>query len=144
MVHMTAPLEDLLLFFKQLTELGSYFGYTVNAPKCQLIVKEASKINAHRLFEGTAVESVDGYRTLGSVIDNVKAYETFKATTAGMYANLFKKLRTSSKNIPSKLLRMLHKRRATKIKFLVQDNAKISEYLQMQKPTSKARPTVVL
>ena len=25
--------EDLLLFFKQLTEHGSYFGYSMNAPK---------------------------------------------------------------------------------------------------------------
>ena len=37
-------LEDLLLFYKQLTELGRYFGYTFNALKRQIIVKEASEI----------------------------------------------------------------------------------------------------
>ena len=40
------------------------FGYT---PKSQIIVKEASKIKALRLFEGTAVEYVDGFRVLGSL-----------------------------------------------------------------------------
>ena len=49
--------EDLLLFFKQLTEHGSYFGHSVNAPKSQLIVKEASKIKALKLIEGTPVET---------------------------------------------------------------------------------------
>ena len=44
------------------------FGYTVNAPKYQLIVKETSKIKALMLFEGTAVEIVDGCRVLGTLI----------------------------------------------------------------------------
>ena len=59
------------MFFKQLTEHDSSFGYSENAPTCQLIVKEASKIKALRLFEGTAVETVGGCRVLGSVIGNV-------------------------------------------------------------------------
>ena len=44
------------------------FGYTVNAPKFQLILKEASKIKALILFEGTAVEIVDGCRVLGTLM----------------------------------------------------------------------------
>ena len=54
----------------------------VNAPKC----------HAPRLFEGTAVEIVDGCRVLGSLIGNEKAYKTFKVNTAGKYANLLKNL----------------------------------------------------
>ena len=53
-------LEDL--FFKQLTEPGSYFGYNTNIPKCQLIVNEAPEIKNVRLFEGTAIEINDGCR----------------------------------------------------------------------------------
>ena len=54
------------------------------------IVKEASKIKTLRLFEGTAVEIVDGCRVLGSVIVKEKAYETIKVTTAVNYTNLLK------------------------------------------------------
>ena len=70
-------LKDLFLFFKHFTEHGSCFGYRVNAPKCQLIVKEASMIKTLRLFEGRAVGIVDGCCVLGSVIGNEKAYEPF-------------------------------------------------------------------
>ena len=49
----------------------------MNAPKCQFVVKEASKIKTHRLFERMAVDIVDGCRVLGSVIGNEKASEQF-------------------------------------------------------------------
>ena len=92
---------DLLLFFLQLTEHGSCFGYTVNAPKCQVIVKKASKIKASKFFEGTAVEFVDGCLVLGCVIGNENAYETFKVNTAGKYGNSLKNgqfVKTSRQN----------------------------------------------
>ena len=41
----------------------------MNAPKCQLIVKEPPKIKALRLFEGRAVEINDDCRVLGSVTE---------------------------------------------------------------------------
>ena len=66
-------LEELPLFFKKLTEYCCYFVYTLNIPKCQLIVKEASRIKALRLFEGVPVDTVDGCRVLGSVKGNEKA-----------------------------------------------------------------------
>ena len=87
-------LEDLLLFFKQLSEHGSYFGYSSNAPKCQLIVKEASEIKALSLIEGTAVEIVDDCRVLGSVIGNEKADGNLNVTTAGNYSHFFLKKRS--------------------------------------------------
>ena len=52
------------------------------------------------MFEGTAVEIVDGCRVLGSVRRNEIAYETFKLTTAGEYANLMKKLEQVAKTSP--------------------------------------------
>ena len=62
--------------------VGSYFGYTVNSLKSQLIVKEASKIKALRLFEGTAVAIVDGCRVIGSVIGSKETYENTNLSTA--------------------------------------------------------------
>ena len=85
------PLEDLLLFFKQLTEHGTYFGYSVNDPKCQLIVKDLSKLKALWLFERTRVQNVEGCRVLGSVNGIEKDYDNFNVTTAVKYSNLLKK-----------------------------------------------------
>ena len=79
-------LDDLLLFFKQLTEHGSYFGYNVIAPNFQIIVKEASNIKVLKLVEVTAVEIVEGCCALGSVIVNEKAIENFNVTTAGKFS----------------------------------------------------------
>ena len=133
-------LEDLLLFFKQLTEHGGYFGYSEN----QLRVKEASKIKALRLFEGTAVDIVDGCRDPGSVIGNEKPMRPLSKPQLKV-CQFVEKIRASSKNIPLKRLRMPHKRRATKIKFRVQDNTKLTEYLHRRRSQHpNARPTVVL
>ena len=138
------PLEDLFMFFKQLTEHGGYFGYS-KRPGVQLIVKEISEIKRLKLFEGTPVEIVDGCRVLGSIIGIEKAYETFKLTTAGKYANLLKNIGKVAETCPQKLLRMPHKRRETKIKFSVQDNAKLTENLhRRRRQHPKAHPTIVL
>ena len=51
----------------------------MNAPKCQLIVKDASMIKALR---GVAVEIVYDCRVLGSVIGNENDYENFSKITA--------------------------------------------------------------
>ena len=57
-----------------------------------LLVKEASKIKALWLFEGTTVEIVDGCYELGPVIGNEKTYESLNVSLAGKYFNLLKKL----------------------------------------------------
>ena len=61
------------------------------------IGKEAAKIKALRLFEGTALETVDGCGVLGSVIGNEKAYENFNAATARKYSNLLQKFGQEAK-----------------------------------------------
>ena len=91
-------LEDLLLFFKQLTELGSFFGGSVNAPKWRLIVKEASQIKAFRLFD------VDGCRSVGSVISSGKPYVIFNVTRSGKHANFFEKNYSKKPKHPLKTL----------------------------------------
>ena len=117
----------------------------MNALKCQLIVKVASKIKTLKLFEETAIEIVDGCPVLGFLIGKEKAYSNFNVTIAGKYSLLLKKIGAGSENIHTERLRMPHKKLATKIKFCVPDNAQLGEYLQ--RPRSQfpnARPTVVL
>ena len=47
---------------------GKAFGYNVKPYKCQLIVKENRRESAIKVFEGTNITKLDGYRVLGSVI----------------------------------------------------------------------------
>ena len=73
LIVLAVPMGGRGEFFKELTEHGSYFGYSVNSPKYQLILKEVSKNKALRLFDGTAVEIVESCRVLGSIIGNEKS-----------------------------------------------------------------------
>ena len=70
-------IEKLLLFFKQLNKIGEGFGYFVNAPKCQLIVKPHTIEKAKHIFNNTNVQIVDGARVLGSVIGSEAACQKF-------------------------------------------------------------------
>ena len=64
---MAGTLPDLLDAFKTLKTIGKAFGYFVNAPKCQLIVKNCLRKKAERIFKNSEVEITDGTRVLGSV-----------------------------------------------------------------------------
>ena len=110
-------LEDLLLFFKQFTEDDSYFGYNLNAPKCHIIAKEASKIKTIWLFEGTAVENFDCFRVLGSVFGIDKTYENFNVTTAVKYSNLLRKSGQVAKTSPHNAYACLRRGVQQKINF---------------------------
>ena len=114
-------LQDLLWFFKQITEHGSYCHYTANAPKCLLILKEASNIEALRLFEGKAVKIVDSFSVLGSVIGNEKAYESFNVTTAGKRSNFLKSFGQIAKTCSLNAYLCLTRGVQKKLKFRVYD-----------------------
>ena len=106
----------------------------MNASKCQIIVKEASKIKILWLYEGTAVEIVDGCRILGSEIGNGIAYETFNLTTAKNFSNLLKKfVQVAKKTSPQNTCACLTKSMQQKIIFV----SKTTPNSQMRKPTSK-------
>ena len=71
-------------------------------PEMSINSKRGTKVKVLSLFEGTAVEVVEGCRLRGSVIGNEKACETFEVSLAGKDLNLFK-IRANSKK-PSKRL----------------------------------------
>ena len=62
---MAGTLPDLLDAFKILETIGKAFGYFVNAPKCQLIVKNCLRKKAERIFNNSEFEITDGTRVLG-------------------------------------------------------------------------------
>ena len=66
----------------------------------------------------------------------------FKGNHSWKVCQLVEKIRASTKNLNSKRLRMPDKRRATKNRFHVKDNAKLTEYLYRRRSQLRnARPT---
>ena len=61
-------LKDIRALFDKLNQLGPKYGYLVNPPKCQLIIKPGGERQASTEFAGTNVEITQGARVLGSVI----------------------------------------------------------------------------
>ena len=93
-------IEKLLLFFKQLNKIGEGFGYFVNAPKCQLIVKPHTIEKAKRIFNKTNVQIVDGARVLGSIIGSEAACQKFIQEQSETQQKLLKNLSEFAKSSP--------------------------------------------
>ena len=70
-------LQQLHELFKNLSNQGPSFGYHVNAPKCQLIVKLTTKQEAENLFANSNVQILHGVRVLGSVIGSDENMQEF-------------------------------------------------------------------
>ena len=60
-------LKDIRALFDKLTQLAPKYGYLVNPPKCQLIIKPGGERQASTEFAGTNVEITQGARVQGSV-----------------------------------------------------------------------------
>ena len=52
-------------------------GYKVKPSKCQLILKDTSRESVIKVFEGTNITIVDGFRVLGSVIGTPSACDKY-------------------------------------------------------------------
>ena len=65
-------LKDIRALFDKLTQLDPKYGYLVNPPKCQLIIKPGDR-QALTVFAGTNVKITQGARVLGSVIGSSEA-----------------------------------------------------------------------
>ena len=56
---------------------GKDFGYNVKSSTCQLIKKENRRDSAKKVFEGTNITMVDGFRVLGLVIGTPSACDKY-------------------------------------------------------------------
>ena len=70
-------LKDIRTLFDKLTQLGPNYGYLVNPPNGQLIIKPGGERQASTVFAGTNVEITQGARVLGSVIGSTEASTNF-------------------------------------------------------------------
>ena len=70
-------LKDIRALFVKLTQLGPKYGYLVNPPKCQLIIKPGGKRQASTECVGRNLEIMLCARVLGSVIGSSEASKNF-------------------------------------------------------------------
>ena len=70
-------IKDIRTLFEKLTQLGPKYGYLVNPPKCQLIIKPGGERQASTVFAGTNVEITQGARVLRPVIGSSEASKNF-------------------------------------------------------------------
>ena len=79
---------------------GKAFGYNVKPSKCRLIVKENRRDSAIKVFEGTNITIVDGFRVLGSVIGIPSACDRYMESEIEKTATLTEKVRKTAKTSP--------------------------------------------
>ena len=71
------PISDLYETFRTLKTEGPGYGYVVNAPKCQVIVRKEKMDLALETFAGSNVQITIGTRVLGSVIGTQETCDKF-------------------------------------------------------------------
>ena len=70
-------LKSLRAILDNLNVHEKAFGYKVKPSKCQLLLKDNSRESAIKVFEGTNITMVDGFRVLGSVIGTPSACDKY-------------------------------------------------------------------
>ena len=86
--------------------------------KCQLKVKENRRESAIKLFEGTNITIVDGFRVLGSVIGTQPACNNFMESEIEKTATLTEKLSKIAKKSPQNAYSCYTKGAQNKLSFL--------------------------
>ena len=111
-------LKDIRALFDKLTELGPKYGYLVNPPKCQLIIKPGGERQASTVFAGTNVEITQGARVLGSVIGSSEASKNFLKDAETKYTKSLDRLGQFALTSPQNAYACLTKGVQQKLSFL--------------------------
>ena len=82
-------LKDIRALLDKLNYGYPKYGYPVNPPKCQLIIKPGGERQASTEFAGTNVEITQGARVLGSVIGGSEASKNFLKDAEIKYTKKF-------------------------------------------------------
>ena len=95
-------LKSLCAILDNLDVHGKAFVYNVKPSKCQLIEKDNRRDSAIKVFDGTNITIVDGFRVFGLVIGTQSACDKYleseTETTATLAENLSKTAKTSPQN----------------------------------------------
>ena len=86
---------------------GKAVGYNVKPYKCQLIIKENRRESAIKVFEGTNITMVDGYRVLGLLIGAPSACDKNIESEIEKTATLTEKLSKIAETSPQNKLSFL-------------------------------------
>ena len=111
-------LKSLRAILDNLDMHGKAFGYNVKPCKCQLIVKENCRESAIKVFEGTNITMVDGFRVLGSVIGKPSACDKYIESKIEKTATLTEKLSKIAKTSPQNAYSCYTKGVQNKLSFL--------------------------
>ena len=77
------------------------FRIQCEASKCQLIVQENRRDGAIKVFRGTNITTVDGFRVLGSVIGTLSACDKYMESENEKSATLTEKVSKIAKKSPT-------------------------------------------
>ena len=97
---------------------GKAFGYNVKPSKCRLIVKENRRDSAIKVFEGTNITMVDGFRVLGSVIGTPSACDRYMESEIEKTATLTETVPKTAKTSPQNACSCYTKGVQNKLSFL--------------------------
>ena len=109
--------RSLRVILDNLDVHGKAFGYNVKPSKCQLIVKENCRESAIKVFEGTNITMVDGFRVLGSVIGTPSLCDKYIESEIEKTATLTKKFSNIAKTSPQNAYSCYTKRVQNKLSF---------------------------
>ena len=111
-------LKDIRPLLDKFTQLGPKYGYLVNPPKCQLIIKPGGERQTSTLFAGTNVEITHGARVLGSVIGSSEASKYFLKDAEIKYTKRLDRLGQFALTSPQNAYACLTKGVQQKLSFL--------------------------
>ena len=111
-------LKSLRALLDNLDMHGKAFGYNMKPSKCQLIVKENCRESAIKVFEGTNIKMVDGFRVHGSVIGTPSACDKYIESEIEKTATLTEKLSKIAKTSPQNAYSCYTKGVQNKLSFL--------------------------
>ena len=111
-------LKSLRAIVNNLDVHGKAFGYNVKPPKCQLIEKENRRDSAIKVFEGTNITMVEGFRLLGSVIGTPSACDKYMESEIEKTATLTENLTKIAKKSPQNAYSCYTKGVQNKLRFL--------------------------
>ena len=111
-------LKDIGALFDKITQLGPKYGYFVNPPKCQLIIKPGGERQALTEFAGTNMEITQGARVLGSVTGSSEASKNFLKDAEIKYTKSWDRLGQFALTSPQNVYACLTKVVQQKLSFL--------------------------
>ena len=123
-------ISDLYETFRAVKTEGPGYGYFVNAPKCQVVVKKEKMDLALETFAGSNVQITLGNRVLGSVIGTQETCDNFLDGKSTEQKNLLWKLGDIGKTNPQNVYACLTKGLKHKVNFITRTTPSSSAFLE--------------